>query len=57
MKRATAELIADVAEALEKFKEFKPLYVAVLKQTKCRKQALQAVKWAVKTAEEIEEEK
>lgn len=54
MKKSTNEMIADLHEAMEKVREWKPLYEAVLKQTGDKKQAANAVKWAMKMEKEVE---
>lgn len=46
------EMLADLYEALENVRKWKPLYMAVLKQTGDREQAKKAVRWAIKMEKE-----
>jgi hypothetical protein len=51
------DLICDVLEAMETMSRWKPVYLAVLKQTKDRKQAIAAVKYAYRMEQELERKK
>lgn len=48
------ELIADVLEAIEMVQKYGPLYRAVLKETGSKEQAIAAVKYVARMAEELE---
>lgn len=48
-----AEMICDVLEAIEKMREYKPLYEIVLKMTGDKKQAIATVKFVIQMEKEI----
>lgn len=50
--QAKAEMIADVLEAVENLRRWKPLYLAVLRQTGSREAARKAVKWVSRVEKE-----
>lgn len=50
------KLIVEIYDAFEKLREWKPLYLAVLKATGDKKQASAAVKFIVGIQEEIEKD-
>lgn len=54
VNQENSELIAEVAEALLLFREYLPLYRVVLEYTGDREQAIKAVKWAKRMADEEE---
>lgn len=54
MTNEQVELIADVFEALEKMKQWMPLYKTVLRQTGSKEEARAAVKYAMRIEKEME---
>lgn len=47
MNKRDMELLTDICEALEALKEWKPLYLQVLKQTGSKRDAINAIKWVI----------
>ncbi len=56
MKPSKHELICDVVEALEKINKYKPIYLAVLKHTGSKRDAISAVKYVAQLEEELGED-
>lgn len=54
LKPDVRELVCDVLEAIEKMNKWRPLYLAVLKETGDKKQAAEVVKWADEMEQEID---
>jgi hypothetical protein len=50
------ELLADVAEALDLVKEWKPVYVALLKSCRNKEEALDALKFLIKMKNQLDQE-
>lgn len=52
MNKKRMDLIADLHEGLEKLREWKPFYLAVLKNTGSKDEAKKALLWALKMEQE-----
>lgn len=50
-----SELVADIYEALEALRRWKPVYLAALRHTKDKQQALDAIKYLLKIEREMPE--